>query len=224
MRMRALAVRYASGLGFYERRHLIFLRRYLHEGDTAVDVGANLGAYTMAMSAAVGRTGRVFAFEPLPEAFDLLTQNTRTLGNVTCRRLALSDTSGKRAMRVPLLFGTVPEVSLASLHVASPAAGEGEIREVQTARLDDFAAEVVGLRFLKVDIEGHEPACLSGAESVIRRDRPLIQFECDDFSRYFPWFAEFGRRFGLLLCALQEGALAPAHPHSRGNNFYLAPS
>lgn len=69
------------------------LREWLAPGDVAIDIGANLGTYTMRMSELVGGAGRVYAFEPVPQTFATLTRllSVADCTNVTALNLACSD-------------------------------------------------------------------------------------------------------------------------------------
>ena len=80
-RPRAVLLAFADDLGVtpmlladgeYDRPFTAFLATVLHRGDVAVDVGANIGIFTLAMGRAVGLTGRVVAYEPNPEVAELL--------------------------------------------------------------------------------------------------------------------------------------------------------
>ena len=53
-----------------------FLVQFLKEGDVCIDVGANVGFYTLLTSALVGESGRIYAFEPTPRTFHILTSNS----------------------------------------------------------------------------------------------------------------------------------------------------
>src|SRR5580698_10220999 len=57
------------------------LREWVRVGDWVVDIGANVGHYTLELSSLVGRTGRVFAFEPIPETFELLAAHAARCEN-----------------------------------------------------------------------------------------------------------------------------------------------
>ncbi len=77
-------------------REIELMEQLLHKGDTAVDVGANIGLMTVFMAKAVGTTGRVFAFEPGPENMSLLQQNIAVnhYNNVTVTPAAVSGEAG----------------------------------------------------------------------------------------------------------------------------------
>ena len=76
----------------WEPEETKLVSRLLEEGDVFVDVGANLGYFTLIASDAVGKTGRVFAFEPEPNNFSLLQKNVEVnkCANVCCERKAVS--------------------------------------------------------------------------------------------------------------------------------------
>jgi len=225
MRLRAAAVRHVARRGWYERRHVQFLRSQVGPGDTAVDVGANLGAYSIALADAVGASGKVLAFEPLAEVFEWLRRNTAHLSQVSCYELALSDRAAEAMeIAVPLLFGGIPEPSLAGLSVG---ATRCDTRRVRVATLDDYLDQLAGLTFIKVDVEGHELACLQGARRTLAELRPLVQFEANDMQRQYRRFQEFAEPLGFSVCGLAPtGGLRRLDALSKhsGYNFYLAPT
>jgi FkbM family methyltransferase len=226
--LRGRIVKLASAWGLYERAHLKFLAGYLRPGDTAIDVGANLGAYSLAMSRAVGAAGQVLAFEPIDEVYRQLQFNCRGLANVRCFNLALSDREEAEAkMQVPLLFGSIPEPSLASLRLMEISfVKKSAPRSVRVTRLDACLGEVTGVRFIKADIEGQELAFLRGAVRSLARFRPLVQVEVIDMASVLGSWEEFAAANGYRLCRLgRNGRLETLEPGVgiREINFYLAP-
>ena len=143
---------------------------YLHAGDTVIDVGANVGHYTLQLSKAVGPTGRVIALEPMPETFEILTANMRAARafNVTLLNLAASCRSGSVRMSLPKWDNGNDNFYQAAI----AAAGD---YQVLCAPLDLFKLSKVAL--LKVDAENHDLEVLQGAESLIRRDMPTVIVE-----------------------------------------------
>ena len=82
-----------------------FLKAHVGPGQTAIDLGANIGYFTLLLAQLVGQDGQVVAFEPDPENFQLLERNVRANGytNVAVRREAVADYSG----RAPLFLSDV---------------------------------------------------------------------------------------------------------------------
>jgi FkbM family methyltransferase len=148
------------------------LHRLIDPGDLVVDVGANVGYLSSLAAARAGADGRVVAYEPHPRVFELLDQNATRwrahpgVANVETRQAAVTDRSGTAELESGPLFHV--NMGLASLAGADGGAAAGAtLFEVQAQRLDEaFAADRIGL--LKVDVEGHEPAVLAGAERLLR--------------------------------------------------------
>lgn len=143
------------------------------EGRAAIDVGANTGAYAVRLGLLCDR---VVAVEPWPEACRIL--RAAAMPNVEVVDCALSDRAGRATLRAPLDEAGAEEVALASLE---PADGPARALEVETRRLDEFAAEDVG--FLKIDVEGHEMAVLRGGAALIAARRPVALVEAEDRHR-----------------------------------------
>jgi FkbM family methyltransferase len=134
-------------------------------GMTALDIGANVGAYSLLLGQWVRPGGRVFAFEPAPDIFSGLARHIRMNGldNVVT---PVPAAAGDRIATVPLVVaGTHGESRL-----ASDADDRGATVDVAVTTVDAFCAER-GLtpRFIKVDVEGFELAVLRGARETIRR-------------------------------------------------------
>lgn len=136
----------------------------------AIDVGANVGCYSLFMRKYVKR---VFAFEPIPWMADKLV---RKFGeSVTVRQVALSSSTGTAQLHIPSVNGR-PVTARSTLSRMSHAAGADIL--VRTARLDDFYNGQVG--FIKIDVEGHEEAVLDGAWGTITRCRPRVLVEIEE--------------------------------------------
>ena len=150
-----------------------FARRWLRPGMQAVDVGANIGVYALAMARAVGRGGRVSAFEPTPESADALRRNLRIndATHVELYQAAVSDREGAIALAV----GEHPEVNAIA---ARGGAGEGVI-ECTALTLDRIAAEQdwSAVDFVKIDVEGHEREAIRGGATFFASASPLLMLE-----------------------------------------------
>ena len=148
----------------------------LGAGETAVDVGANKGAYLYWMRRAVGAGGKVFAFEPQARLAAYLRGVVSEMNwtNVSIRGVALSDASGTRALHIP---GTGDSPG-ASLEDAVRTAGTYRDEVCETDTLDrQLVDEKVAL--IKIDVEGHELAVFRGAERTLSESRPTLLFECE---------------------------------------------
>ena len=158
--------------GEYEPHMTAVFERYCTLGMTVVDVGANLGYYSLLASKLVGPAGRVVALEPNSENCRLLLSSLR-LGGITNVEL------------VPVAADSATGWAYYSTHVGSNGGliDGGDLLQhpgvvVPTFRLDDIVDGPVG--FLKMDVEGAEGRVVKGATRVIERDRPIVTTELKD--------------------------------------------
>ncbi len=163
--------------GEYEPDVCALLRSALRPGDTAIDVGANIGFLSRVMAEAVGPRGRVVAFEPNPLLFPLAVQNNARHPQVIVLPLGLSDAPGTADLHVAR-----DSMATGSLHAdyvrASAPSWEPEVDalRVQLARGAELLGAIGIERFalLKIDVEGHEVSVLRGLEPAIRRNETLV--------------------------------------------------
>jgi len=146
-----------------------FLRLWLRPGMTAIDIGANLGVYSLPMARLVGPSGRVFAYEPGSETRALL-ERSRTLNelnNLHVSPLALSNA----AREGRLVFGGSSELN------ALGESGAGETVRITSLDLEDAARGWGAPDFIKIDAEGEEARILDGGRGFFHRHSPLVMFE-----------------------------------------------
>jgi len=179
-----LALYIAAGRINWAEREIDGLAQVVRPGDTALDVGAALGMYSVPLGYLVGPTGRLDSFDPQPRNFHTV-RFLRLLTGATkgrLRRIALGPQPGTGEIVVPVLRGF-------------PIFGHGHISrgEVDGARrmhrvrtdidtIDDWVERenLARVSFIKIDVEGFEPSVVAGARRVIDRDRPSILMEIED--------------------------------------------
>jgi FkbM family methyltransferase len=155
-----------------------FMRSFLKPGMTAVDVGANKGAYTFWMCRRVGRTGTVVAFEPQPNWAEYVTEIGRSFHfpQLQVVTAGLSSSDGERSLVRP---NSNPNGG-ASFELEST--GPGATLTAQAVRMDT-ALKQLGVRqvdFIKIDVEGHEYDVLAGGTETLERYKPAMVLECQD--------------------------------------------
>ena len=165
----------------FEWRERQFLNDYLRSGDIFVDIGANIGLFTLIASFRVGDNGKVYSFEPCLKTFQRLVGNVELnrMNNVKCSQMALSDRPGQIQMNLAL------DGYDAWNSLAQPTAGSSFATEmVRAVRWDDFVREhnLMGrVNLMKIDVEGWESHVLSGGiETFSRQDAPVLQVEFTD--------------------------------------------
>ncbi|WP_338662377.1 FkbM family methyltransferase [Pararoseomonas sp. SCSIO 73927] len=157
-------------------------RRILRPGDTAIDIGANLGLVSMAMADAVGPTGRVEAFEPQPRFAALARRSAELNGyrHFNLQAIALGRGDAEVDLHIPH----------DNMGRASIGRAEGTDEVIRVRQRDAGAAlEALGLgpiRLIKMDVEGYETEVIAGAEAFLRRNPPdAILFELNDYEGDF---------------------------------------
>lgn len=157
-----------------EQRVQSAMARFLKPGDAAMDVGANVGLYTVLLARTVGDRGVVIACEPGGRNFEHLSENLELNGLAKARlfRKALGDTSGRAKLYSSTVIGN------SSL---SPGKGEGaayeDVEVIEGDRL--IASENLPVpRAIKIDVEGFEYAVLKGLEHTLR-DRACQLVACE---------------------------------------------
>jgi len=158
---------------------LAHLGDWIAEGDWAVDGGACVGNYTVRLSELVGESGRVLAFEPVPDTFELLVANLGFVGahNVSLFNVALSARSDLMSLSIPGSRSGLPNYYLASLTPASQSQNPNVNSNALTLALDTLLIPR-RVTLVKLDVEGHDFMALRGMEQLLRRDRPRLIVEC----------------------------------------------
>ncbi len=162
--------------GEYSPGELQLLTALCGPGDTVVEAGAFIGALTVPLARHLGPTGRLIAFEPQPDASQVLAANLALngLSRVECRQAGLGATSGRWC--VPARDGRVGG-NLGDTRLLPAGAGH----PVRVVPLDDLALPRCHL--IKADVQGMEADVLAGARQTIARHRPWLYLENDQHDR-----------------------------------------
>ena len=148
------------------------VKMLIKRGDIVLDVGANIGYYSILMSKLVGKEGKVICFEPTDCYGNVLEKNIaeNKLTNVEAYRIGLSN----KEQELEIQIG----ISSATLHVP------GNIKlncseRIKLVTLDKFLEEhpLPKINFIKIDVDGHEPLVLEGAWRSIDKYQPNILLE-----------------------------------------------
>jgi FkbM family methyltransferase len=187
------------------------LRRYLHPGATVVDIGANIGYYSLLAAYCVGPAGRVIAFEPSEANCALLRLSLQANGfqQVQLCPLAVADANG------PVGYGADDSNGQISRSISAP-----HSRAVEAVALDDFLKTEPRLDVVKLDIEGAEGLALRGMRQLLARHHPVIFCEFNpgglkEASEMEPeaLLAEL-RGLGYALWVIPRSGPVAAEPHS----------
>lgn len=197
--------------GAYEPDVTAVFRRHLRPGMAVLDVGANVGWFTMLSAHLVGPAGHVLAVEPNPRNARLIEAGRRRngYGHVTVAQVAAGRETGLLVLHADRSNGTTSAIAddLDSLLAAET---------VPCLRLDDLADPSRAYAFVKLDVEGAEYNALRGAEGLLARDRPVLVSELSPDlmpgisgvtgEEYLRWLAARGYAFGVVR---PDGSVAP---------------
>jgi FkbM family methyltransferase len=152
---------------------LIYLEKLLDRGKVFVDVGANLGIYSLVASKIVGDSGRVVALEPSTQSFPVLQENIKRnrLANVSAFPLAASQKRGTAR----LYRGPNPAFN----SLGRDPSWKEETEDVVTDSLDAFLSQagINRVDLIKIDVQGAEELVLRGSINVLTSWRPAVIFE-----------------------------------------------
>lgn len=171
--------------GIYEPDTMNWIVRHLNPGDVFVDVGANVGLFTVGAARKVGSTGKVVSIEPSPTVFPYLERNIalNRLSNVISVSVGLSDRNQNDVAFFQAPADHFGMGSLAPQFDQPPSS-------ISVRTLDSLLAEncFEDVAVLKVDVEGHEASVFRGAQRLLRSaNPPVVVFEfCDWAESRFP--------------------------------------
>ena len=157
--------------GIHERHVQNVIDAHLYAGNVCLDVGANIGYFAMMMADRVGTNGKVYAFEPVRETYDVLSQNAKLAGdfalNLVPIRTAVSSENGE----LSICRGT--HSTLHQVRAVSEVSAM-ELERVSSTTLVSALEKLEPNAFIsliKIDVEGHELPVLEGAEPLLRSGR-----------------------------------------------------
>ncbi len=160
--------------GFHEFREFIFMHRFLKGDMVALDVGANLGEYTLFMAKRLG-DGKVFSFEPMTKMVELLEKNIALNGfkNVQVCPFGLAD----RNYVAQVHEVDDPHEGLGTFYLGERKSKQATNVELRTLDSVFGSLNVNRIDFIKMDIEGSELHALKGGSKTMARFRPYVLIE-----------------------------------------------
>lgn len=164
--------------GEFSEDEIALFETFVEPGTVVLDIGANIGAHTVALAQLVGAGGTVIAAEPQEALYDLLEANVEVNGlDARCRllRLALGARRG-RCLMPPVNYEVEGSFGSMSLLDLKP---QPDWPSCAVETVDQLLRDFDRSSFWKLDVEGMERGVMRGGEGRIARDRPVIYFEND---------------------------------------------
>ena len=157
-------------------------KKVVKEGDVIVDLGANLGYFTLLAAKLAGKRGKVYSFEPEPRNYNYLLKNIELNGydNVFAIPKAVSDRSGKVKLYIcPYDSGhhTIHRYGGIKAYKPNFIDDKKDFVEIETVTLDEFfKGTKQPISVIKMDVEGAEMLALSGMDKVVKESENLKMF------------------------------------------------
>lgn len=151
----------------YEQRHRDTILKYIPNTNTFVDVGANLGIWSISMSSIFKN---IIAFEPSPRNRECLEENLKNRGEI--RPFAVSNVEG-----VAYFSDAVKNCGDSKL-VNPEASTKRKQYQVDLVKLDN--QNITDCSLIKIDVQGHELQVVQGAEQLITEQQPWVIFEINE--------------------------------------------
>ncbi|MDR1361960.1 MAG: FkbM family methyltransferase, partial [Holosporaceae bacterium] len=163
--------------GIYDPNNLVIVDALLKKDDVFIDVGANMGYFSLLISQTLNENGHIYALEPSKRDFDRLAENIELndLGDtISHYRYAVTDAKGSAELQI----ATEERNALNTLGSDFSVSGLEKIctETVPTISLDEFVAEegISKVNVIKLDVEGSELKALMGARKTIQKHKPTI--------------------------------------------------
>ena len=145
-----------------------FCKKEINLGDTVIDIGANIGYFTLIFAKLVGKTGKVISFEPDPRSFKILEKNVELNGfqNVELINKAVSNQNKK--VKLFMNTGDTQGSSLKQTEYNK------EFHEVEAVSLDNCLEKDEEIKFIKIDVEGVEKEIIEGGKETLLRNKNIV--------------------------------------------------
>ena len=160
----------------FELDEIQFLKSILKPGDVFIDIGANIGLFSLIASNIVGEDGLVYAYEPTPKIFSRLERNIllNKYKNVKIKNIGLSDKKGTLNLQVSQngfdawnTFATAENNKFQESIPVTVSTIDDEFRDIEKDKI----------KFIKIDVEGWEKFVLLGGKSFFEVYSPVVMVE-----------------------------------------------
>ena len=163
----------------FEQDEIDFVKTILRSGDVVIDIGANIGLFTLIAAKAVGNTGKLISFEPDPSTYRRLIENCslNDLSNVDARNTGLSSAPGCLTF-----YQSQNGWDAWNSFVASDEfTDRKEIKiDVSTLDIELQSLDLATIIFVKIDVEGWEKYVLEGGRNLLQNYSPIVLMEFTD--------------------------------------------
>lgn len=205
---------------------LFYLKQLIKPGFICVDIGANVGYYSVFLSRYAGHEGKVFSVEPVPMFTRVFQRNIGKFGlkNITLYPFALGSENRTVTLGTPLVDGVFRH---GLTHVVEDSGEQnGLTYEAEMKIADELFASLNRIDFLKCDVEGYEIILFPQMIQTLKRTLPLIQLECSEPEKrktMLEILTPLGyNAYGLFNESLRKLSAAEAVAYDSGDLYFSA--
>jgi FkbM family methyltransferase len=158
--------------GVFEDFSTAVVKQLVKKGDVVLDIGANIGYYSVLFSRLVGVNGKIMCFEPTEHYRNVLRKNIEVNNLVNVEVFDFGFSNKEQTLKI--------EIGDSSATIHSPGGVSLNKTElIKLVRLDNFVQEhnIAKIDFIKIDVDGHEPLFFEGAWKTLERFDPIILSE-----------------------------------------------
>jgi FkbM family methyltransferase len=168
--------------GIYELEEVALVKAKVGPSQTIVDIGGNIGFFSVLFSYLVGPSGKVFTIEPVPGTLEYLKRSLAEnsfCSNVSVTQAIVTDTASDdiEIAYHPLEEGSGSTGGSYLIHKNDELPAHMSRQAIKADRLDSMIPEGEKVDFIKIDIEGAEPLAIKGAERILSMQSPIIMSE-----------------------------------------------
>ena len=217
---------YRTGWLGREYQDVYFLKKFIREGDTCIDIGAHLGYFTFELSRLVKTSGRVYAVEPMSQ-FNRILQGLlqrKKVRNVTLYQVALGGNGEYVEMGIPEV-GHMKRFAYARVKEPDSHLDFVESEKVKNESGDHLFRDLSRIDFIKCDVEGLEYQVFASMTRTLAAHHPILLLELFERTQRIRVF-ELLRPLGYKAYTLDNGKWALLNVYAEGdivsqNNYFI---
>lgn len=156
-----------------EKNEINLLKKHIQQANVIIDIGANIGFYSILFSNLVGVNGTVYAFEPDKKNYENLIKNIHSIKNIITENKAVSNQSG---------YLNLYKSELNVDHRTYPTDNSTLSEKIECISMDEYFKATRPIDLIKMDIQGYEPIALEGMKNTIQKNLQLKLF-----SEFWPY-------------------------------------
>jgi FkbM family methyltransferase len=217
---------YRTGLLGREYEDVYFLKKFIREGDTCIDIGAHLGYFTLELSRLVKDTGKVYAIEPMSQFNRILQSLLKKKGawNVTLYQVALGGSGEYVEMGIPEV-GQMKRFAYARIMESNTHLEFVESEKVKNESGDRLFRDLPRIDFIKCDVEGLEYQVFASMTQTLEAHHPILLCELFERNQRIQLF-ELLRPMGYRAYTLENEKWAALDVYAEGtivsqNNYFI---